>query len=365
MKILQLIYSLSSGGAERFVVSLSNCLADMGYDVEICMLLDDSDESKVFNKKFMNPNVKFHSMKFKRGFSLHKVRETETYLKSKHPDVVHCHLNVIPYIYGLAIKNKSILFVHTLHSIAPKVSASRYQYALDRFLYKHAYIQPVTISRICQKTYQDFYHLFNAPFVDNGCVPVSESVSIEDVKAEVDMYKHNEHTPVFIHVARFNSAKNQQLLIDSFNNLYTQGIDFTLLIIGDGFQTVAASELKAIACPNIYFIGEKNNVGDYLLCSDAFCLTSKYEGLPISLLEALSAGVTPICTAVGGIPNVIKDGETGYLAPDNTQDAYISALKRFLNKAIDPSLLKSYFLKYFSIQRCTEKYLQIYQMGKS
>ena len=62
MKIIQIIYSLCPGGAEKFVVDLSNQLATMGHDVTLCMLRDVTDESLTFNKQFLQSNVKLHSM---------------------------------------------------------------------------------------------------------------------------------------------------------------------------------------------------------------------------------------------------------------------------------------------------------------
>ena len=54
MKIIQIIYSLSSGGAEKFVVDLSNQLAKMGHDVTLCMLRDDKIDTLTFNKQFLS-----------------------------------------------------------------------------------------------------------------------------------------------------------------------------------------------------------------------------------------------------------------------------------------------------------------------
>lgn len=361
MKIIQLVYSLCSGGAERFVVSLSNCLVEAGHDVEICMLLDDTVEYHVFNKVFLNPNVKFHSMKFSTGFSLSKKRRLEKYIKLQNPNVVHCHLNVIPYVYGLAYKDQSIRFVHTLHNVAEYTAGPRYQYGINRYFYKKGLIQPVTISLKCQESYVDFYHLNNAPYIDNGCADVVPSPKFNTVVKEIEKLRQEKSIPVFIHVARFNPQKNQELLVDAFNALSKEGVVFILLVLGNGWSSKEAILLKNKACSKIVFLGEKNNVSDYLLCSDAFCLTSFFEGLPISLLEALSAGVTPICTSVGGIPDVIKESETGYLSEDINLPSYISAIHRFLGKRLDPDSLKRHFKDNFSMKACMEKYVQIYQ----
>lgn len=361
MRIIQLVYSLCSGGAERFVVSLSNCLAEMGHEVEICMLLDDAVEGRVFNKVFLRPEVQFHSMKFSTGFSLTKKRKVESYIKSKQPDVVHCHLNVIPYIYGLAYRNRSIRFVHTLHSVAENAAGLKYQFGLNKFFYRKQIIQPVTISKKCQDSYVGFYHLDNAPYIDNGCAAVKPSPNYDKVCAEVENLKQGKNIPVFIHVARFDKLKNQDLLIDAFNTLSKEGLEFVLLVIGNGFQTEEALSLRNRACQNIRFLGEKNNVGDYLLNANAFCLTSIFEGLPISLLEALSAGITPICTPVGGIPDVIEEGTTGYLSEDANLSSYLSAIHRFLDCRLDSDVLKRHFENNFSMYACAEKYVEIYK----
>lgn len=361
MKIIQLVYSLCSGGAERFVVSLSNCLVEAGHQVEICMLLDDTVENHVFNSVFLAPQVKLQSMKLSTGFSISKKKKVEKYIKLQHPDVVHCHLNVIPYIFGIAYRNREIRFIHTLHSVAENAAGSKYQYGLNRFFYRKGFIQPVTISLKCQESYVSFYHLNNAPFIDNGCAEVVPSNKYYTVVKEIEKLKQGKVVPVFIHVARFHALKNQKLLIDSFNELAKEDVDFILLVLGNGWSTEVAMLLKNKACSKIIFLGEKNNVGDYLLCSDAFCLTSTFEGLPISLLEALSAGVTPICTPVGGVPDVIKEGETGYLSEEINLPSYISTIHRFLNKKLDPESLKRHFKDNFSMKACTDKYLRIYQ----
>lgn len=359
MKIIQLIYSLSSGGAERFVVDLSNALASKGHDVTICMLLDDSVQKLSFNKQFIADNVKFHSLKFNSGFSGAKLRKVELYLLSQDPDIVHCHLNVIPYIYRLSYRNHKIKFLHTLHNIAEKTYGNRLQYYINKYFYKNNIISPVTISKQCQYSYEKLYKLHNAPYINNGRASIKPTSKIYEVRHEIQSYKRTKNSHVFIHIGRYNAQKNQQLLVDVFNKLNKDRYDYILLVIGSGFNCDKGIKLQEVANERIFFLGEKNNVGDYLLCSDAFCLTSIYEGLPISLLEALSCGVTPICTNVGGISDVIEDNVTGYLC--NVQlNAYYNAICRFLSHKIDKETLIKYFDENYSIDRCADKYIALY-----
>ena len=87
-------------------------------------------------------------------------------------------------------------------------------------------------------------------------------------------------------------------------------------------------ELIANKPGNVHFFGKVSNVSDYLLNADAFVLTSLFEGLPISLLEALSAGAVPVCTPVGGIINIVTK-DIGFLSEDVSTDAYLKALEVF------------------------------------
>lgn len=359
MKIIQLIYSLCSGGAERFVVSLSNQLTEMGHDVTVCMLLSDQNDNYVFNRQFLDSRVRFHSMGYLPGFSLSKVTDVEKYLLSQQPDVVHCHLNVVPYIFRLAIAQKNIKFIHTLHNVAENASGKKWQKSINRFFYKHGYITPVTISEKCRQSYVNYYGLPSPVSIDNGCEVPRKSIRFDEVVAEVESYKNNPDTPVFIHVARFHEQKNQKLLIDAFNELYRKEVDFVLLVIGDGFDRGAGAELKGRACEKIHFLGLKNNVADYLYCSDAFCLTSLYEGLPISLLEAMACGVIPVCTQVGGIPDVIEDGETGFVS-EADKEAYLAALERYLNEPMDKDAVINKYEKDYSMTSCALKYIEVY-----
>lgn len=360
MKIIQLIYSLSSGGAEKFVVNLSNELANKGHEVIVCILRNGFDNSCTFNKKYLHSNVTFHAMNFTKGFSLRKVYQLEKFIKCQNPDIVHCHLNVIPYIFRIAVFCKNIKFVHTIHSIAEKASGLRIQYLINKWFYKRGLIKPITISYLCYESFKNYYKLDCATTIDNGCPRAVKSTEFEHVKAEVNSYKSSTDTTVYIHVARCSQSKNQRALISAFNQLDHENIDFVLIIIGNGFDKKENIDLKREACNKIYFLGEKGNVGDYLLCADAFCLTSLYEGLPISLIEAMSVGITPICTNVGGISDVIHDGQNGFLSESVNSEDFVMAVHRYRSSILKvENIIDSYENK-FSINMCAKKYLKVY-----
>lgn len=221
-------------------------------------------------------------------------------------------------------------------------------------------VQPVTISDLCHDTYIEYYNLHNDITIPNGCPPALPTAHLSDVQMEIKSYKQTPKSKIFIHVARFSKEKNQRLLIEAFNRLYNENEDFILLIIGRGFDSEEGKKLVNYACDRIHFIGEKSNVADYLSCSNAFCLTSVYEGLPISLLEAMSTGVVPVCTAVGGIPDVVTDGISGFLADVNI-DSYVDALHRFISSPPQKQVVIKEYNEKFSMRKCALNYLRIYQ----
>ena len=92
----------------------------------------------------------------------------------------------------------------------------------------------------------------------------------------------------------------------------------------------------------------------------AFCLSSFYEGLPISLLEAFSCGCTPICTAVGGIVDVIKNGENGYLSLDLSVKSYVDAIMNYIESPIERKNLIQYYRNNYTMEKCANKYEAIY-----
>jgi len=361
MKIVQLIYSLSSGGAERFVVDLSNELARQGHDVHIVIFRDNPGAE--FYRPLIENGVKFHNMGIKEGFGLLRVFKVIKTLHSMAPDIVHCHLNVVPYIYFYALLCFSIKFFHTLHNTARHTVGSRFQLLINRFFYKRSIIRPISISGESNDSYAELYRLPRATLIPNGRSKIYATDFFCQVKEEVDSYLSKQDTPIFVHVARYHPSKNQDLLVSVFNHLFEEGTNFLLLVIGNGyFSSESANTLREKACESIKFLGEKQNVGDYLLVADAFCLTSFYEGLPISLLEALSAGCVPICTRVGGISDVITDGVTGYLSDRVDFDSYYNALKHYLASpaSIKKSNLSDYFSSKYSIEKCASMYISIF-----
>jgi glycosyltransferase involved in cell wall biosynthesis len=102
-----------------------------------------------------------------------------------------------------------------------------------------------------------------------------------------------------------------------------------LLLVGDGPLRLELQK-KTIALhidDHVLFMGERNDVAAILDKSDIFVLSSKNEGHPISLLEAMSMGVVPVCTAVGGIPELVENTVNGLTVPPGEPSLLADAIR--------------------------------------
>lgn len=366
MKILQLIPSLGSGGAERLVVDLCNELTVQGEEVILCIIQNPTESDYGFYLQELSDKVRFISLNQHKGFSFENIVALQKIINEIKPEIVHVHLSTLLYTYFLSIFHLKIRFYNTIHTLAEKTCSNLLFKTLNYICYSTGLVKVITISEECKTSYQNFYKLKNATLIENGRKGNVLSLKHKQVTDEINSFKQQADDVVFIHVGRFDVIKNQKLLIDVFNRLAEENVHYLLLILGDWSFCNEAKKLAKTANDFIHFIGTKKNVSDYLFQSDAFCLTSNYEGMPISLLEALSCGCTPICTPVGGIKNMIQDGITGFLSENVSEIAYYDAVKRFLNnrKTIQKANLIKHFENLYSIEHCALKHRQLYQKNR-
>ena len=361
MKILQIKYSLVSGGAERFVVDLSNELAYIGHHVYLATLLDDSINNNGFYNREISEKVNYINLKLNKGFRLSNIYHLGKLIKSIKPDVVHCHQNLVNYIFPLSIVFSKIKFFHTTHNDAPKEVNSFLEYWLRKFFFLTEKVRAITISKETSKSFANYYRSNKYTEIYNGRKKPLPSEEYEQVTKFIDKLRAKTKI-IFLHIGRFAPQKNQELLINVFNRLINEGKPIVLLIIGAGFDSEKGNRLKSIASNNIYFLGEKHNVTDYYLNSDAFCLSSIHEGMPITLIEALACGCTPICTPVGGICDTINNGSTGFLSESLSEDDFYNVLNLYLKQkdTISKDLLITYYNSNFSIIECANQHVKLF-----
>jgi glycosyltransferase involved in cell wall biosynthesis len=358
-KIVQMVPALGWGGAQVFCIQLCNELAKYpGYNITLVSMYDH-DPNRHLPLSMLDNKVKFITLGKKRGVDLRMFAKIYNALKDISPAVVHTHLHAGYYcFYAYQRLRYPFKKIHTLHNLA-KEDAPLHGRKMLKYFFKRNLIHPVAISEEVFKSAVTEYGDTVKTLINNGTNEIKPSAAFEETSAKLNSLKRTPRTRIFVNVARISKQKNQQLLIEAMRHLEREDADVAAVILGDcapGNEQIL-EELKATKPGNV-------NVGDYLLNADAFVLTSLFEGLPISLLEALSAGAIPICTPVGGIKNIVS-GEIGFLSDDTSATAYVAALRNYLGT--EPQRLdqlrqngKALYQKEFSMQSCAARYDELY-----
>jgi glycosyltransferase involved in cell wall biosynthesis len=167
--------------------------------------------------------------------------------------------------------------------------------------------------------------------IHNGVDPAQFSTSTDrGVRAE---FGFAEDDPVVGIVARFRPEKDHVSLLRAARAVVDELPHARFLLIGDG---AIRPQLEALCTelqitPNVHFAGSRHDVPRLLQAIDVFVLSSvTVECFPIALLEAMACARPAVCTAVGGIPEMVNDGETGYLVPPKDPQQLAARLVRLL-----------------------------------
>jgi glycosyltransferase involved in cell wall biosynthesis len=341
MKIIHFCESISCGGGiASFVAGLSSEQAKEN-DVTVCAVAHSTDDVAFEN------GVKVQKLdKQKAGFSIKFPIKIFNLLRKSNYEVVHIHSSFLYYALAIILLHRRITFVYTVHSDAKRENSSRwdrYFVWLKRWCFKHKWLHPITISRASKKSFDDLYNT-NSHMIFNGICHNAPRENIVDIS----LYRATANSKVFLHLGRISEAKNQVVLCKAFKRLIDEGHDVVLVIAGTIQDNEIFSQIESHLSKRILYIGQRSDVLELLSQADAMCLSSIWEGLPITLLEALSVGCIPICTPVGGIVDVIEDNRCGILATSTEEEAYYAALKRYL--AMSP-------MQIATIKReCTEEF---------
>jgi len=243
--------------------------------------------------------------------------------------------------------------LHTVHS-RPIFELSHKSKKLIKILYKLKKAIPVAISKQIGDELKDLYSVNSIETIYN---PVNIS------RFEVSNRDYNKDNPVFITVGRLEKVKNQSLLLRGFSRVVKEYPEVKLLIAGDGLQKEKLQALtKSLQIANsIQFLGIVSNAEKYLQNADVFVLTSEYEGLPLTILEAMSSGLPIISTNVGGAKDVVTDNGILIECDDEVAlaEGMVSLIKnKELRKIYGCNSMKN--VQPFDINNITNQYQSLY-----
>lgn len=362
IKVLHVTFNMAIGGTEQVINQLVRHSRSREVHHEIACI--DSFIGEI-GQALENEGLPVFCLNRQPGFDLALVKSLRKRIRQGQFDIVHCH-QYTPYVYGwLASFGTGTRVVFTEHG----------RFFPDRYRYKALMINPLmalmtpAIIAISEATREalsrhEFIPKARIKVIYNGIHPLErDEEQVSKIRSELGI---SEKAPVLGTVSRLDKVKNQRMMIDAFAELLKTHPTAVLLMIGDGPERSALE--RRVAALNISesvrFTGFINRPAQYLGLMNIFLLSSFTEGTSMTLLEAMSLGIPAVATHVGGNPEIVIDGQTGFLTENNNKEAFLSAMLKLLeNPGLWQScsrLSRERFNKYYSINHMASQYTAIY-----
>lgn len=322
MRIMQIIPWLKIGGAERMCESLTLALTELGHEVIIVSMFN---RKTIINHNLEEKGIKIEYIGKHVGIDFSIYFKLNKLIKKYNPDVVHTHLNALKYSAGIAFRDLHQPVIHTLHSIAEK-EAPKFDIRTNKRIYASKKAVPVALTSTVQDSIELLYELpkESIPIIYNG-------IDIRKFNPSKD-YSFKTNKIRIVNVASFSQPKNQGCLIEAFMKLHRKYPNTILSLAGTGPNMEQIQNLvqKLDLSSSVEFLGSVDNVSAVLEESDIFVLPSTYEGMPMSIIEAMASGLPIVASRVGGIPDMIDDGNDGILIDPTVNSLYL-AIEKLIN----------------------------------
>lgn len=324
MKIVLIIPKFLYGGAEIMTKHLAIALKETKNDVTVVSLYKDGN---TISDELLQNNIKVVFFDKHKGIDLHIIIKLAKLFKHINPDVVHTHLSALFYVFFAAKIAGVKKIVHTFHNLAEK--NIKLSYILYKMLFKFGEIKLVAINFAVKKSLSEVYKIDSKKIfiVNNG-------EYLKDIVVK-GCYSFNE-TINILHVGRFNASKNHNLLLDAFKEIVKSKPNVNLILFGEGELDNKIHLLvhKYKLEKNVIFAGVTNGLRSILYKYDIFILPSKEEGMPMTIIEAMAAGLPIIASDVGGIPEMISNYINGILIKPKKEDIITTVLLLINNEEL-------------------------------
>ncbi|MCB9746954.1 MAG: glycosyltransferase [Candidatus Omnitrophica bacterium] len=331
MKIIQVVSSLDFGGLEKMVIQLTERLNQTGSECSIVCL---EKEGGLVNEA-LRKNIQVDVFSKKDGFDMDLIWNLKKYFQREEADIVHTH-NFAPLIYAsTAAKLAGVPCMNTRHGRADK-KAPWIFWALNKKIAavsNDAKEQLLKNNRIKSEKVKVVYNGIDIQSMRADLQPNEKAQLRQSLGIKADSF-------VIGNIGRLVREKDQATLLKAFRKISQRTKNVELLIVGDG---PLKSNLLKLAKEldiqgSVKFAGFREDIAQMLQIMDVFVLSSIMEGISLTVLEAMAAGLPVVATKVGGNPEIISEGKTGFLVPLGYPERIESAVKRIM---ADPRLGRS------------------------
>jgi glycosyltransferase involved in cell wall biosynthesis/peptidoglycan/xylan/chitin deacetylase (PgdA/CDA1 family) len=356
MRILELLDTLDTGGAERMASSLALKMQAEGNSVHI-VCLREKGAMPVSEDRFDRAGVALLEYRKTDGFSPRAVLRLAGYLRKHKIEVVHSH-NPLVHHYAVAAARLAGVpaVVNTLHGI-DTLRMPKWAQALFRASCALGHGVVHVSGAVKDAFSREVLELGERSLVIRNGIELGDLVKITPRRLD-GLF-------VFGSIGRLAPVKDQRSLLTAFSRVHSEFPHCRLEILGSG---ELEAELKQLAvdlgiAAEVTFHGWSPDIAAFLRRWDVFALSSRSEGLPLTLLEAMAAGLPVVATAVGGIPELVNRSRAGWLCPPRDPEKLAAQMRNALladDLREKGNHARQDVLAHHSVEQMTREYLNLF-----
>lgn len=366
MKVLHIIDSAGLYGAEIVLLNLSEEQKKLGYHPIIASIGEKGSYVKLLEAEAGRRGIETVPFRMRNGPNFYGAWKVLCYARSNDVAILHTHGYKGDILLGFIPKRfRKLPLVSTVHGWTNVNKFSRlrlYEWA-DGLSLRNAdavcLVNEMMLSHsrfACMR--RDKMHV-----IPNGIPELNETRPIQ--VDEIVEFCRNRFT--IVSIGRLSKEKGYAFLIQAFAQIIRNVPDARLLIIGEGPER---TELEDSICAHrlegkALMPGYRENAWRYLFFCKVFVLSSLTEGLPITLLEAMQAGIPVVATSVGGVPTVVKPSITGTLVPPGDPrllaESILEKYRSYQNASQEAERAKALIKLEYSSNRMARSYCNLYQ----
>lgn len=358
MKILYVITSLQTGGAEKLIVDIVPRLRQKGLEVDVCLF---NGKDTPFKRQLLSCGCKIFDLSYdERYYSPIKIFKLWRIMR--HYDIVHTH-NTAPQLFA-AIAN--IVCKKRLVTTEHSTNTRRRDYPIlrfgDKWMYGR-YDSVICISEIAEKVLKDYLEIkpntpCNICTINNG-IDVARFYHAQPL--DRGSISSDNHRFVIVMVAGFRDAKDQETVIRAIAKL--KDFKYELWLVGDGERRQAIEQcIKDEHVENqVKLLGVRMDVPSILKAADVVVMSSHWEGLSLSNIEGMSVGKPFIASDVNGLREVTKG--YGILFPHGDDQALANEIKQLAEDSsyYDQIVAQCYErAQQFDVEKMVDAYSMVY-----
>ena len=323
MKIFFLITGLGYGGAETQLLYVTSELKKLGHTCLVCSMTKPVEISD----KFKDNGISVVSLDMIKGqASLGALLHLRSIIKNFKPDIVHSHMihaNIMARVIRLSCKFKLINTAHNVYE-GGYILENILKYS-DFLVNYTTQVSPEGLNR----------YIENKIFKEHKSCFMKNAVKKPNFKNTLHRHDYcSDSDLLFLSIGRLEDVKDYPNLLAAINKITNKNVKFIIAGRGDLLDELKEMSVNLNIQHKVSFLGARADIEELISIADVFIMSSKYEGLPISLLESMAQGLPVISTSVGAIPDLVFNQTNGFLVEKENSNALAVAIDEMASLSV-------------------------------